>query len=111
MTAKEEKMALLNITEGAGNTNMAVWKYEIYRNAILKAIPPGEEGLLFTSLPSEVSKFLPEKDRHRLGSLAWHVTSVKLDMEARGLIRRLEKIKPQRLQITDQGLEMLGQLN
>ncbi|MCZ7544494.1 MAG: hypothetical protein M5R40_13685 [Anaerolineae bacterium] len=31
------------------------------------------------------------------GSVGWHVTTVKLDLEARGLIERVPQSRPQRL--------------
>lgn len=110
MTNKEPMLELLNITEGAGNTRMAEWKYRAYRDAILKAIPPGDSGLQFKLLPAEVTRHIPEEKRPQLGSVTWHVTSVKLDMEARGLLERLPKAKPQRLRLTAQGLALLETL-
>jgi len=33
------------------------------------------------------------------GSISWYVTTVKLDAEARGLIQRVPKSRPQRLRL------------
>ncbi len=93
----DEKIDLLNINEGVGNTRMARWKYEIYRRAILKAVPRSADGIAFLDLSSVVEALLPEDRRPELGSVQWHVTSVKLDLEARGEIERIPSSKPQRL--------------
>ena len=97
MTKKEEMLTLLNVNEGVGNTNMAREKYEIYKEAILKAVPADETGISFKDLPKKVKTLLPEDKLNRLGKLTWHVTSVKLDLEARGLIERIPGVKPQHL--------------
>ena len=97
MANKKEMVTLLNINEGVGNTNMAREKYEVYKEAILKAVPAIEEGITFKELPRAVKKLLPRDKLDQLGSVTWHVTSVKLDLEARGLIERIPGSKPQRV--------------
>lgn len=105
MKQSKDMLELLNVNEGVGNTRMSTWKYGIYREAILAAIPPSEEGISFKSLPPEVAKILPQEHLKDLGSVTWHVTSVKLDLEARGLIERIPKRKPQHLRLTEAGLK------
>ena len=34
------------------------------------------------------------------GSIGWYYTTVKLDLEARGLIERIQKTSPQRIRLT-----------
>lgn len=92
-----EKITLKNVNPGVGNTNMAREKYEIYKKAILAAVPAAEDGITFKELPKRVKELLPKAKLSELGSVTWHVTSVKLDLEARGLIRRIPGAKPQRL--------------
>lgn len=100
MTKSRDMVQLLNINEGVGNTRMAREKYEIYKQAILASVPRTESGIPFTELPGRVKEHLPRERLGELGSIGWHVTSVKLDLEARGLIERLPGSKPQRLRRT-----------
>jgi len=98
-----ETIVLRNVKEGVGNTNMARWKYDAYREAILRAVPADEAGVAFKELPERVRALLPADQLDRLGSVTWHVTSVKLDLEACGLLERVPGAKPQRLRRTAQG--------
>ena len=61
------------------------WKYEAVKRAILDTVP----GLVSAALdPDELAA---------LGSVSWHVTVVKLDLEARRLVERVPGASPQRL--------------
>jgi len=99
----DEKVTLLNPKPGVGNTNMARWKYNAYREAILKALAQAEPDLAFKELPDHTRRNLPPDQLDRLGSITWHVTSVKLDLEAGGLIERVPGKQPQRLRLTTKG--------
>ncbi|HYN89576.1 MAG TPA: hypothetical protein VER55_13660 [Ardenticatenaceae bacterium] len=72
-------------------------KYEAVRAAILEAVPHDEEGIPFKDLDTRVASLLPQDALEALGSVGWYTTSVKLDLEARGLIERVPGARPQRL--------------
>jgi len=93
----DDMIALENINDGVGNTRMARRKYEAYRNLILEAVPGDDQGITFKGLVDVVRNRIPEEERAAMGSVTWHVTAVKLDLEARGLIQRIPKVTPQRL--------------
>ena len=78
-----------------GTTSIPTWKCEAVRAAILDAV--GEDGLAFSELKSAVGERLSAEELDRLGSLGWHVTTVKLEMEVAGDIARVEGVTPQRL--------------
>ena len=80
----EEKILTLH-PDGKQGVNISKEKYETIRQAILSIIEEQKE-TLFKDLPAEVERKL-EKDFD--GSISWYVTTVKLDLEARGLIFRL----------------------
>ncbi|MCA0987367.1 DUF6958 family protein [Guptibacillus algicola] len=70
-------------------------KYNLVKKTILDIISENNV-ITFKNLTTECS--------HRLkgtldGSPSWYVTSVKLDLEARGIIERVTKSSPQKLQI------------
>ena len=47
-----------------------------------------KEGAAFTGLDDAVRRRLSAADLARMGSVAWHVTTVKLELEVRGEITR-----------------------
>ena len=70
--------------------------YEGVRKAILDAVPGEEPGLRFKDLSKEVEQRAP-KGLFENASVGWYTTTVKLDLEARGLIKRVTGVSPQRL--------------
>ena len=73
------------------------WKYAVVKNAILTVVPQDEEGTPFKTLSGLVTGQLSPEELRNLGSVGWYTTTVKLDLEARGLIERVPGSKPQRL--------------
>jgi hypothetical protein len=71
--------------------NISKEKYEIIREAILSALQKQNE-ITFTNLSRAVEK---EVNGNFEGSVTWYVTTVKLDLEARGLIKRVPNSRPQ----------------
>jgi hypothetical protein len=66
-------------------------KYDIIREAILSALHKQNE-ITFMNLSRAVEK---EVNGNFEGSVTWYVTTVKLDLEARGLIKRVPNSRPQ----------------
>jgi hypothetical protein len=71
--------------------NISREKYEIIRKAILSALQKQNE-ITFMNLSRAVEK---EVNGNFEGSVTWYVTTVKLDLEARGLIKRVPNSRPQ----------------
>jgi len=71
--------------------NISREKYEVIRNAILCVLQSQKE-MTFMRLSRAVEK---EVNGNFDGSVMWYVTTVKLDMEARGEIRRVPNSRPQ----------------
>ena len=71
-----------------GTTRIPKWKFDLVRKAILDELGRGH--VAFGELPDLVGRRLEPDDLERLGSLGWHVTTVKLELEVRGEIRRLD---------------------
>lgn len=71
-------------------------KYDGMVAALLAVIPEDAPGVPFKELSDRVRPHLPA-DVYTAGvSVSWYLTTIKLDLEARGLLRRL-KGSPQRL--------------
>jgi hypothetical protein len=71
--------------------NISRQKYEIIREAILCVLQEEKE-ITFMKLSRAVER---EVKGNFEGSVTWYVTTVKLDMEARGEVKRVPKSRPQ----------------
>lgn len=71
--------------------NISKEKYEMIRKAILSTLKTEKE-MTFMKLSRAVEK---EVNGNFDGSVTWYVTTVKLDLEARGQIRRVPNSRPQ----------------
>lgn len=70
--------------------------YETYRDALLALIPATEDGIAFADLVTAVAARVPAALGERT-SPAWWTETVKLDLEARGLIERFTRNRRQYL--------------
>ena len=92
---EEEKILTLNPEEGKRGVNISRSKYEMVRQAILNAVR-SQGSITYKGLVSLVEYKL----RHRFeGSISWYVTTVKLDLEARGELERIDENGEQRLRL------------
>jgi hypothetical protein len=71
--------------------NISRQKYETIRQAIL-CVLEGQKEITFMKLSRAVEK---ELNGSFDGSVTWYVTTVKLDLEARGTIKRVPNSRPQ----------------
>ena len=71
-------------------------KYDAMVAALLAVTPATAPGVPFRGLADRVRPHLPAEVFPAGVSVSWYVTTVKLDLEARGALRRL-KGSPQRL--------------
>lgn len=94
----EQKILTLH-PEGKQGTRIDRDKYDAMKKAILAILPRKAEGFAFKELPRAVSAKLPRKV-YGEASVSWYCTTVKLDLEARGLIERVPRSSPQRLRRT-----------
>jgi hypothetical protein len=76
--------------------NISKEKYETIRRAILSALQEERE-MTFMKLSRAVEQ---EVNGTFEGSVTWYVTTVKLDMEARGEIKRVPNSRPQLVRLT-----------
>lgn len=94
-----EKVSCRTPTKGRdGVTNIPKWKYDVLRSAILDVIGrAGAEGIPFSDLKEAVRANLEAPTLGKVGSLGWHVTTVKLEMEVRAELCRVDAKGPQRI--------------
>lgn len=75
--------------------NISTEKYEFIRKAILSILCAQKE-MTFMKLTRAVEK---EVDGKFEGSVTWYVTTVKLDLEARGEVKRVPHSRPQLIRL------------
>jgi hypothetical protein len=80
-----------------GVTHIPAWKFDLLREAVLRVLEDGP--VAFKELKERVRPLISDDDLAQLGSLGWHLTSVKLELEVRGEIMRVPDLKPQHLQL------------
>lgn len=93
----EERVKTLHPAEGKSGVNISKQKYEVIKKAIVGSLRADQE-MTFTGLTQDVESQL--KGRFD-GSIPWYVTTVKLDLEARGVVERIPKTSPQRLRLVE----------
>ena len=99
MGAKPGTILTLNVTEGSGGKRIARDRYESMKAAILEAVPEEPGGMPFKELTAAVRGRIAAKV-FAGASIGWYATTVKLDLEARGLLERVPGATPQRLRRT-----------
>ncbi len=80
---------------GKTGVNIDRHKYDAVREAILQSLRVSGT-LTFNDLTAEVRNMLASTFS---GSISWYVTTVKLDLEARGEVVRVPKSSQQRLML------------
>lgn len=73
-------------------TNIPTWKFDACRRALLIVLEGGDALAMDIAVAAGVH--LTEDERAKLGSLGWHMTTVRLEMEMRGEIARVDGKKP-----------------
>jgi hypothetical protein len=91
----EEKILTKHPDPAKQGVRISRAKYDVIRGTILDVLSENNE-TTFAELTNAVHQRLEgEFD----GSISWYVTTVKLDLEARDVIQRVPKSKPQRLRV------------
>ncbi len=81
--------------EGKKGVNIDLGKYNLIKENIIEIIhSKGEISY------NEMNKMIIQELQHKFsGSIPWYVVTVKLDLEARGIIERIPNTSPHRLRI------------
>jgi len=101
MTEEEEFIQCIHPDPSKSMPRITRRKYDAVRQAILQAVQESADGILFQNLAGAVTRLLSPADLEVIGSVGWYTVTVKLDLEARGLIYRLPKTSPQRIKINN----------
>jgi hypothetical protein len=90
----DEKIMTLH-PEGKQGTRILKSRYDMIRDGILEVLSENGE-MSFQEMNREVTRRLDDRFD---GRVPWYVVTVKLDLEARGMIERIPEISPQRLRL------------
>lgn len=81
--------------KGKKGVNILKGKYDVIKDFIIKTIQQ-QEVITYEALNDlAVEEFSPTFD----GKVGWYVVTVKLDLEARGLIERIPKTSPHQVRM------------
>jgi hypothetical protein len=97
MAKREDKITTRNVTEGSGGTRIDRDRYELMKAALLEVVPQDEAGIAFMDLADALDPLLKARGWPADASVMWYLTTVKLDLEARGLLERIPRKRPQHL--------------
>ncbi|MFC3039895.1 DUF6958 family protein [Virgibacillus xinjiangensis] len=89
-----EKIQWLNPNSDKQGARISAVKYEEVKETILEVLK-GQEQITFKQFMSIVSDKWKQNEFE--GSPSWHCTAVKLDLEARGIIKRENSGNPQKI--------------
>jgi hypothetical protein len=92
-----DKIMTQHPDQGKAGVNIDKLKYADVRETILDVIQ-SRGTITFKGLVDEVSARL---GRTFDGSVPWYVTTIKLDLEAKGVIERIPNKKPQELRMAE----------
>lgn len=90
----EEKIMTLH-PQGKSGVNISKTKYDTVSATIQDSLRT-QADMTFTDLTEDVRRKLEGSFD---GSISWYVTTVKLDLEARGIIEQIPNRTPQRLRL------------
>ncbi|MDE0076711.1 MAG: hypothetical protein OXO50_04280 [Caldilineaceae bacterium] len=82
---------------GKQGVNIDKGKYDMVREAIEETLR-AQPGITFSALTEEVGRRIGDVFD---GSVSWYVVSVKLDLEARGVLERVDGRSPLRLRMVE----------
>lgn len=83
--------------DGKQGVNIARDKYDAMRRAILRLVPRTRDGVALRELVLRVGAELRGGPFGPTDGVTWYLIAVKQDLEARGEIEVVPKVRPQRL--------------
>lgn len=92
--AEPEMVELLNANTGRAGGRLPRRRYDAMRKALLKAVPRAKSGVPYKDLKARVKPLLPKWWQEEGWSVSWHIATVKLDLQARGIIENVPGARP-----------------
>jgi len=98
-SADQGQRILTRHPEGKQGVNISRDKYDVMKAAILRSVRSGGEAPLQV-VREDVENQLQGRFE---GSISWYLTTAKLDLEARGILKRVPGKRPQRIKLREVG--------
>jgi hypothetical protein len=98
-SADQGERMLTRHPEGKQKVNISREKYDAMKAAILRSVRSRGESPL-QAVREDVQNELQGRFD---GSVSWYFTTVKLDLEARGILKRVPGKRPQRIKLKEVG--------
>lgn len=96
--ATDDRIQLRHPEPGKTNARIAPDAYAVARQVVLAIVPAEEPGITLDAYLAEMRARLPNVEGwHRSLSAGWYAMAMKLDLEARGELKRIKRRPPQRL--------------
>lgn len=100
MNGTSTRIPVVNVNTGR-TTQVDAEKYQAMRKAMLACLPTSAEGLTVAELKALLLPRLPQTSFPGGEKAGWWLKCVQLDLEAKGLVRRVAGSKPLRLRRVD----------
>ena len=84
-----EKIEIENVNTPGRTTRVDAAKYHAMRDALLHVLPDGDEGITAKAAVEKCKAHLPDELFPGGKAAGWWQKTVQLDLEAKGLVRRL----------------------
>jgi len=94
--ADADDRVLCRTPQADGTTRIPRWKFDCVRRALHEVLSEADE-VPYKDLKALVGGRISDEERAALGSLGWHLTTVKLELEVRGEVERVPGVRPQRV--------------
>lgn len=91
MKTKYEKIEVENINVPSYKSKVDKEKYSTIKNAMLKVLPKSSPGLNQKEMKEKIASMVPVKLFPNGEKVGWWAKTVQLDLEAKGIIKRLNK--------------------
>lgn len=95
MEVLEDKRIMTLHPQGKKGVNILRRRYDVIKDYILETLAK-EEQISYQELDRRAVKDLKEEFDGKVG---WYIVSVKLDLEARGIVERVPKTSPHEIRI------------
>lgn len=92
----DDKILTMHPTQGKKGVNISKQKYNTIKKFILKKVKEVGE-ITYQDLNDAA---IAELDSSFDGSVPWYLVTVKLDLEARGVLERIPKTSPHKLRLS-----------